>query len=248
MLNDIKGLIFIAAIAHALPKGMESAQNAKVCIPDSEFAVDQAGNIVHIGSAGASAGFDGGAVQPFGQQQPDPAAVVNALQPTVPVAAQATPQPAQVLEPVHRFFDSFSHFYTKNRNEIFDSRFRGMQYEGVAFCVWNQPPDADSVAVLRYERDHGSEKKFDRFLTVDPAEIGTTVVGEIGRHNFKFIENLGYVSKVPKLGLSAIYRYYHDAGAHFYTKNPNEIGISVAGQRNGPWSCEGVIGYAKPSC
>jgi len=83
----------------------------------------------------------------------------------------------------------------------------------------------------------------DHFYTTDSNEIGVTVQGETGKHNYKCEGILGQVYNVEFPYTYPIYRYFNGT-EHFYTADADEIGTTEKGQKGkANMTCEGVLGY-----
>jgi len=152
---------------------------------------------------------------------------------------------------VHRYWQesTHDHLYTANAAEIGTTHVgqvgnHGYKYESEAFTVFNHH-HAGLVPVYRYWQ----ESTHDHLYTANPAEIGTTHVGQTGNHGYKCEGVLGYVSPVEFPGSVPIYRYWADGTHdHLFTSNAQEIGTTHVGQTgNHGYKCEGVIGYAYPA-
>jgi len=97
--------------------------------------------------------------------------------------------------------------------------------------------------------DTGVQQKKDHFYTTNEKEIGTTVSGAVGNHNYTS-EGLGFhIFTHHHHGLVPVYRYFHAPNEdHFYTANVGEIGTTTTGQSgNHGYKCEGVLGYVSPT-
>jgi hypothetical protein len=94
-----------------------------------------------------------------------------------------------------------------------------------------------------------NEALHDHFYTTNAGEIGTTTVGAVGNHGYKY-EGVSFsVFNHHHAGLVPVYRYYQEASHdHFYTANAGEIGATDVGQvGNHGYKCEGVLGYVSAS-
>jgi len=89
------------------------------------------------------------------------------------------------------------------------------------------------------------EGHHDHFYTTKVDEIGTTTVGQKGRHDYKYEGEAFTVFHHHHHGLVPLYRYWHEQNHdHFYTANVEEIGVHHEGQvgKHG-YKCEGILGY-----
>lgn len=88
----------------------------------------------------------------------------------------------------------------------------------------------------------------DHFYTSKADEIGTTTVGEKGKHGYECEGILGYLSPTAFAGSVPVYRYFNRlTGDHFYTVSPTEIGSTNLGEiGNHSYIYEGILGYAYP--
>jgi hypothetical protein len=101
------------------------------------------------------------------------------------------------------------------------------------------------TAVHRYYH----EGTHDHLYTNSADEIGTTVVGQKGKHDYKYEGVAFTVFNHHHAGLVPVYRYWqgstHD---HLYTTNAGEIGTTTPGQTgNHGYTFEGVLGYVSPN-
>lgn len=147
------------------------------------------------------------------------------------------------LVPVYRYYQEshHDHLYTTNAAEIGTTHVgqtgnHGYKCEGVLGYV--SPVEfPGSVAILRYWHD----SHHDHLYTASPQEIGTTHVGHTGNHGYKFEGVVGYAYPAQH-HVKPVYRYWHAANTdHFYTADPNEIGVHQPGQTgNHGYASEGV--------
>lgn len=136
------------------------------------------------------------------------------------------------LVPLYRYYleSKHNHFYTANPQEIGKTNagevgHHGFKCEGhIGYVSPVQFPG--SVAIHRYYHEGHS----DHFYTVNDQEIGTTHVGHVGHHGYKYEGAIGYAYPAQH-NVKPVYRYYH-AGQHdhFYTADEHEIGVHVQGQ------------------
>ena len=85
----------------------------------------------------------------------------------------------------------------------------------------------------------------DHFYTTNPAEIGTTSPGQVGKYGYKSEGIQCIIYKYHVLGSVPLYRYWKpSANDHFYTTNADEIGTTTPGQtgKHG-YKSEGVAGF-----
>ena len=150
---------------------------------------------------------------------------------------------------MYRYWNSIlgDHFYTTNSNEIGTTipgeTKKGYKSEGIQ-CLIFKTQVPDSQPLLRY----WNEDIGDHFYTLSASEIGTTVLGEVGKFGYKFEGTAGYCFPKGEAGNSPLFRYYknqtHD---HFYTTNSNEIGTTVSGETgNHGYTSEGIVCYVPP--
>lgn len=87
----------------------------------------------------------------------------------------------------------------------------------------------------------------DHFYTTNINEIGECKSGQTGVHGYRSegIAAIVHARSVP--GTIPLYRYYKSIN-HFYTTNPDEIGVIVPGWvgRHG-YKSEGIAGYVYPT-
>jgi len=135
------------------------------------------------------------------------------------------------LVPVYRYYHAgnHNHFYTASAAEIGTthpghSGNLGYTCEGILGYV--SPHEfPGSVAIHRYYHDG----HHDHFYTVSANEIGTTHVGHVGNHGYKYEGVLGYAYPAEH-HVNHVWRYIHEAHHdHFYTTAENEIGTTVQG-------------------
>ena len=98
----------------------------------------------------------------------------------------------------------------------------GYVAEGVAFHLLSAP-SSGAVPLHRYLI---LGQNADNFYTTDASEIGTTTLGQVGNHGYKYEELAGYCYKTQVPGTFPLYRFW-GAGRkdHFYTKGylPHEV-------------------------
>lgn len=150
--------------------------------------------------------------------------------------------------PLHRYVrGTYNHFYTTNVDEIgttalgYIGRY-GFVYECHACKVYNSTENTPHpvVPLYRYLQRNGQH-----FYTTSWSEIGTDVAGvTVGSWICEgiagYIYSTNYTNSVP------LHRYYHPTGegAHFYTTNIKEIGVTVVGMTdNFGYRYEGIAGY-----
>jgi len=135
------------------------------------------------------------------------------------------------LHPVYRYFcePHHDHFYTANPNEIGTTTPGQMGHhnykcEGVlGYISPHEFPGA--IPVHRYYR----EEFHDHFYTCKVEEIGTTHVGSVGHHGYKYEGVLGYAYPAEH-HVHAVYRYHNEnTHDHLYTTNQGEIGTVHSG-------------------
>jgi len=92
------------------------------------------------------------------------------------------------------------------------------------------------VPIYRYNKD----ENHDHFYTANAGEIGTTTVGQVGNHGYKFEGIVGY-GYPGDHHLAVVHRYYHEGlHDHFYTTNGGEIGTTEKGHvGSGGYKSEG---------
>jgi len=152
--------------------------------------------------------------------------------------------------PILRYFQATNndHFYTTNSNEIGTTIVghtgnHGYKFEGIVGYAY--PADHHVNQVWRYWNAAAK----DHFYTTNDKEIGTTVHGAVGNHNYAS-EGLGFhIFTHHHQGLVPVYRYFLDSKHdHFYTANVGEIGTATVGQTgNHGYKCEGILGYVSPT-
>lgn len=129
---------------------------------------------------------------------------------------------AQVtLQNVHRFVkNGVKHLFTLDYAEGGNA---GFSYEGVGFTAYVSALDANMHLLYRcYNLGH-----FDHFVSTD-----ANCEGYIGEGSY------GYVSTVPRVGFTALYRFYNGKRRdHLQTKNYAEVGS------NSEWTFESILGY-----
>jgi len=147
------------------------------------------------------------------------------------------------LVPVYRYWHegTHDHFYTANAGEIGTTHVgqsgnHGYKCEGILGYV-SAAEFPGSVPIYRYW--HEGTK--DHFYTSNAQEIGTTHVGQVGNHGYKFEGIIGYAYPAQH-NVKAVHRYYHSTTHdHFYTTNEAEIGTTQHGQTgNHGYLCEGI--------
>jgi len=135
------------------------------------------------------------------------------------------------LVPVYRYFQEqhHDHFYTANAGEIGATNpgqtgNHGYKCEGTLGYV--SPHEfPGSIAIHRYQHD----QHHDHFYTTNVAEIGTTHVGHVGQHGYKYEGVLGFAYPADHQ-VNVVHRYYHEGHHdHFYTTNGGEIGTTENG-------------------
>ena len=165
---------------------------------------------------------------------------------------QAFKLPPVVIEkrPVYRYYSDKDHFYTTDYSEIGTSKWgqlgrSGYTSEGAGFqSLLNGNPGYGLKVTPVYRYYNG----VDHFYTPNPAEIGTTTPGQIGKGNYKS-EGVGFwafqnANPAPRIKAIPIHRYYNGVD-HFYTHNANEIGTTTMGQKGkGDYKYEGIGWYA----
>ena len=102
-------------------------------------------------------------------------------------------------------------------------------------------PSQDTAPLYRY----WNSKTVDHFYTTDANEIGTTIPNRKGKHGYIYegIQCHLYTHQVESS--VPLYRYWKRSSRdHFYTTNPEEIGITIRGQtgKHG-YKSEGIVGY-----
>jgi len=140
-------------------------------------------------------------------------------------------QPHPGLVPVYRYWHAewHNHFYTANGAEIGginpgQPANYGYAYEGILGYI-NAHEFPGSVPIYRYYH----EQNRDHFYTTKAEEIGTTNVGQVGNHGYKFEAILGYGYPVDH-HIAIVHRYWHEGNHdHFYTTNGGEIGTTEKG-------------------
>jgi len=135
------------------------------------------------------------------------------------------------LVPLYRYWldSKHDHFYTANPQEIGKTHegevgHHGYKCEGhIGYVSPVQFPG--SVPIHRYFH----EAHFDHFYTANEQEIGTTHVGHVGHHGYKYEGVTGYAYPAQHY-VKPVHRYWN-AGItdHFYTVDPNEIGAGKHG-------------------
>lgn len=89
--------------------------------------------------------------------------------------------------PFYRYFNGHNSFYTLYGTEIGattpgDVGKFGYRSEGVAgYCYPQQ--EAGSIPLYRYYKH---ERTYDHYYTTDASDIGTTILGQVGRDGYKF--------------------------------------------------------------
>jgi hypothetical protein len=103
-----------------------------------------------------------------------------------------------------------------------------------------------SVSVVHRYFNEGTK---DHFYTTNAGEIGTTNVGAVGNHGYKYEGAAFTVFNHHHAGLLPFYRYWQESTHdHFYTTNAGEIGTTTVGQvGNHGYKCEGILGYVSGS-
>jgi len=147
------------------------------------------------------------------------------------------------LHPVYRYYHEhhWDHFYTCNTQEIGtttpgQSGNHGYKCEGVLGYI--SPHEfPGSVPVHRYYHD----QNHNHFYTCNVAEIGTTSVGHVGNHGYKYEGVLGFAYPAEHQ-VHPVYRYFQESHHdHFYTTNQGEIGTIQHGTvGNHGYRSEGV--------
>jgi Fe2+ or Zn2+ uptake regulation protein len=150
------------------------------------------------------------------------------------------------LVPVYRYWNEgyHDHFFTANVADIGTTTpghvgHGGWKCESVLGYI--SPHEfPGSVPVYRYWHDH----THDHFYTTNAAEIGTTSVGHVGNHGYKYEGILGFAYPADH-HVYAVYRYYHEHHHdHFYTTNQGEIGTVTPGAvGNHGYKAEGIAFY-----
>jgi len=136
--------------------------------------------------------------------------------------------PLPGLVPVYRYWNAGTndHFYTANAGEIGATNVgqagnHGYVCEGILGYA-NPHEFPGSVPIYRYWH----EENKDHFYTANAAEIGTTNVGQVGNHGYKFEGILGY-GYPAEHHLAVVHRYWNEATRdHFFTTNGGEIGTT----------------------
>ena len=141
--------------------------------------------------------------------------------------------------PLFRYWNGgiTDHFYTVRFSELGAGK-HGWILEGVAAILLDTQVSG-SVPLYRYWGNN------DHFYTTNANEIGVTVPGFRGHHNYVSEGIVGYCYPRQVSGTAPLYRYYKSAGQdHFYTKNIHEIGTTTPGVlgRHG-YVSEGVACY-----
>jgi hypothetical protein len=115
------------------------------------------------------------------------------------------------------FIESNKHLYTLNYSEGTGT---GFTFQTVAFTAFLSADDADMIPLYRcYKASHN-----DCFVSLDPNCEGQAHEG-----------SFGYVSSGPRVGFTALYRFYSSGSRdHLITK--------IASEGNG-WTPEGILGY-----
>jgi hypothetical protein len=150
------------------------------------------------------------------------------------------------LVPIYRYWHAANtdHFYTEKAAEIGTTNVgqagnHGYVSEGIAFHVFAHNHNG-LVPVYRY----WSAAAKNHFYTTNVDEIGTTHVGQAGKHGYVYEGVIGHVSPNPFPGGIPIYRYNKDDSDHFYTTNAGEIGKTHQGEvGNHGYKVEGILGY-----
>jgi len=136
------------------------------------------------------------------------------------------------LLPLYRYYSeaAHDHFYTANAQEIGKTHegevgHHGYKCEGhIGYISPVQFPG--SVPIHRYYNDSVQ----DHFYTVNEQEIGTTHIGHVGNHGYKYEGVTGYAYPAQH-NVKPVYRYWHAANTdHFYTADEHEIGTTHHGQ------------------
>ena len=88
----------------------------------------------------------------------------------------------------------------------------------------------------------------DHFYTTNPAEIGTTSPGQVGKYGYKSEGIQCNIYKYNVLGSVPLYRYWQGSVSdHFYTTNAGEIGTTTPGQTGKyGYKSEGIVGFCMP--
>ena len=146
--------------------------------------------------------------------------------------------------PFYRYYNGAEHFYTTDATEIGTTTVNvvgdyGYKFEGIAGSIY-QAAGAGLVPLYRYYNNK------EHFYTTSAGEIGTTTIGETGKHGYHFEGIAGYCFASPAEGVKAFHRYYNGKD-HFYTTNPEEIGTTTVGSVGKfGYKYEGVACYLKP--
>jgi len=136
------------------------------------------------------------------------------------------------LVPVYRYWHegSHDHFYTANAGEIGATNpgqvgNHGYKCEGIlGYVSPHEFPGA--IAIHRYWQ----EQHKDHFYTTNAGEIGTTQVGQVGNHGYKYEGVVGFAYPADHQ-VNIVHRYWHEGHKdHFYTTNGGEIGTTEKGQ------------------
>mmetsp|Transcript_88473 Transcript_88473/g.229555 ORF Transcript_88473/g.229555 Transcript_88473/m.229555 type:complete len:482 (+) Transcript_88473:68-1513(+) len=126
------------------------------------------------------------------------------------------------------------HFYTADWNELRHGRY-GWLYAG-AVGMLSRKPLPGTVPLYRYWK---AGRAGDHFYTTNAMEVGTTTLGQVGLHGYKFENIAGYCWAEQVQGTVPLHRGWRAHGArkdHFYT--------TVRDQLRG-YRYEGVACYVK---
>jgi hypothetical protein len=145
--------------------------------------------------------------------------------------------------PIYRYFHPVSgdHFYTTLATEIGTTHegqvgALGFKCEGILGYVSNHEfPGAHPI--LRY----WNEQHHDHFYTVSAEDIGTTHVGHVAKHGYKYEGVVGFAYPAQH-HVASVYRYWNEGNTdHFYTANSADIGTVTPGQTgNHGYTSEGT--------
>lgn len=115
------------------------------------------------------------------------------------------------MAPLYRYWrlEVSDHFYTTNSNEIGSTVYGesgkyGYKYEGIQCYIYSSPV-YDTVPLYRYWKGSVS----DHFYTTNTNEIGTTIIGRVGRHEYKCEGIVGFCFSTQKEGNIPLYRYWN---------------------------------------
>ena len=146
------------------------------------------------------------------------------------------------IVPFLRYWNNIDHFYTTNLQEIGTDTVghigrSGYKSEGIVGSI-HDTPDRGTIPLYRYWNG------LDHFYTTKSDDIGTTVVGVTGKHNYKSEGIAGYCFPNKRRRRDAstpLLRASRPSGDHFYTADIDEM---VSAVLNG-YKYEGILCYIR---